>query len=310
MTPDLATRPIVVILNSGSGNDDKSASAGAIGAALDAAGRRFRIDVAREPAEIERFARAAAADPVPAIVVGAGGDGTINTVAGAVLGTAHAFGLVPMGTFNYFARDLGISEDPGTAAASLATGTLRRVHVARVNGHLFLNNATFGLYRQLLEEREQLQERLGRYRVVAALSALRTVWRHRRVYDVELALDGRSERLRTPMLFFGLNSLQLEQLDLDVARATDAGLMAVIALRPMSPLAIVGLALRGALQGLRGSGNLRCHGASRVTVRWRGARHTRVAVDGEVFDCTLPLEFGVEREALPVVVPRRPEERR
>jgi diacylglycerol kinase family enzyme len=86
--------------------------------------------------------------------------------------------------------------------------------------------------------------------------------------------------------------------------------MAVIALQPSSRLHLLGLALRGALQGLHDSPELRCHGASQVLVDQPGARRTRVAVDGEIFDCLLPLRFEVLRDGLPVVVPRVPEVRK
>lgn len=310
MSPD--TLPFTVILNVGSGHHDAAEVEGSIRAALEQAGRAHRIVVTQGAQEVEREARRAVehCHEHPQVIVAAGGDGTINLVAGIVLGTGAPFGVIPLGTFNYFARDLGISQDPGEAAAALATGRVRPVHVARVNGHLFLNNASFGLYRQLLEEREGFKQKLGRYRMVAAIAALFTVWRFRRVYFLRMQLDGREVTLRTPMLFFGLNSLQLENLDLEVAPCAQSGMLAVIALQPTSPWHMIGLALRGALQGLRGSPDLRCHCASEVEVSLPGQRRTRVAVDGESVECELPLRFEVLRDALPVVVPREPEERK
>ena len=125
-----------------------------------------------------------------------------------------------------------------------------------------------------------------------------------------MELDGKAVTLRTPMLFFGLNSLQLEKLDLDVASCTNAGQMAVIALQTTEPWHLLGLALKGALQGLHDSPELRCYGASQVLVEQPGRRTTRVAVDGETFECSLPLRFEVLRDALQVVVPRTPEARK
>jgi diacylglycerol kinase family enzyme len=304
--------PVTVILNVGSGHGDATTCEREIRAGFEAAGRAHRIVVAGSPDEVERQTRLAmvAARREPQVIVAAGGDGTINLVAGLVLERDLPFGVIPLGTFNYFARDLGIPLDPREAATAIATGRIRRVHVARVNGHLFLNNASFGLYRKLLEDREINKQRFGRYKFVAVLSAFATVWRFRQVYTLRMSLDGRTTTLRTPLLFFGLNSLQLEKLDLDIARCTDAGQMAVIALQPSSRWHLFGLVLKGALQGLHDSPDLRCHGASQVVVEQPGRRQTRVAVDGESFDCTLPLRFEVQRDALQVVVPRSPEERK
>ena len=299
-----------VILNVGSGHGDAETCERGIREGFEAAGRACRILIAGSPEEVERQARSAMENDRSQFIVAAGGDGTINLVAGLVVERDLPFGVIPLGTFNYFARDLGIPLDPREAAMAIANGHIRRVHVARVNGHLFLNNASFGLYRELLEERERDKQRFGRYKIVAVLSALATLWRFRQVYTLRMLLDGRPAILHTPMLFFGLNSLQLEKLDLDVASCTRAGQMAVIALQPTSRWRLLGLAMRGALAGLHDSPALRCHGASSVVVEQPGRRRTRVAVDGESVDCSLPLRFEVQRGALQVVVPPVPQERK
>ena len=302
--------PVTVILNVGSGHGDAADCEREIRAGFEAVGRSHRVLVASTAAEVEQQTRVAMTGyDKSQVIVAAGGDGTINLVAGLVLARDLPFGVIPLGTFNYFARDLGIPLEPRAAATAIATGHLRRVHVARVNGHLFLNNSSFGLYRKLLEQREHDKQRFGRYKIVAVLSALATVWKFRQVYTLRMELDGRPATMRTPMLFFGINSLQLEKLDLDVARCTHAGQMAVIALQPTSRGQLLGLALKGALQGLHDSPELRCHGASAVLVEQAGVRRTRVAVDGESIDCSMPLRFEVQRDALQVVVPQTPEAR-
>jgi diacylglycerol kinase family enzyme len=304
--------PVTIILNLGSGHGDATKVESEIRAGFTAAGRAHRIVVAQSAAEVEQQARLAvqAGKAQPQIVVAAGGDGTINLVASVVLASGLPFGVIPLGTFNYFARDLGIPLDPREAATAIAQGHIRRVHVAHVNGHLFLNNASFGLYRHLLEERERYKQRFGRYKVVAVAAALAALWRFRQVYTLHMELDGKPVTIRTPLLFLGLNSLQLEKLDLAIARCTENGLLAVIALQPTGRWHMLGLALRGAFGGLHDSPDLRCFGAARVEVSQAGRRRTRVAVDGESFDCDLPLRFEVQRDALQVVVPRDPEERK
>ena len=304
--------PVTIILNVGSGHGDPAKVADEIHEGFAAAGREHSVVVAQDAAEVEKQAKLAvdAGRTQPRIVVAAGGDGTINLVAGVVLASGLPFGVIPLGTFNYFARDLGIPLDPRAAALAIAQGYVRRVHVARVNGHLFLNNASFGLYRHLLEERERFKQRFGRYKVVAVAAALAALWRYRQIYTLRMELDGKPLTIRTPLLFLGLNSLQLENLDLEIARCTRDGLLAVIALQPTSRWHMIGLALRGALGGLHDSPDLRCFGAAHVEVSQDGRRRTRVAVDGESIDCDLPLHFQVQRDALRVVVPRDPEERK
>lgn len=319
-----AAARITVILNAASGHHDAAKAAEEIQAGLDEAGCACRLIVAQGADEVERQARAvlaqSSAGPAPdgtsgeppprPVLVAAGGDGTINLLAGLALEAGVTFGLIPLGTFNYLARDLGIPLGPRAAAAALATGVRRRIHVGRVNGHVFLNNASFGLYRQLLEEREAFKQRFGRYRIVAALAALVTVARFSKVYTLRLDVDGSPATIRTPMLFFGLNSLQFENLGMDAARCTRAGMMAVVSLQPGGRWALLKLALRGALHRLRDSADLRTYCALEAQVLLPGRRRMRVAVDGESVECRLPLRFEVLREALEVVVPREPEERR
>lgn len=304
--------PITVILNATSGHQDTERNEAAIRAGFAEAGRELNLILADGPAEVEKQARRAiaAARGQPAIIAAAGGDGTINLVAGLVIEAGLMFGVIPLGTFNYLARHLGIPLEPREAASALATGIPGSVHVGRINGRLFLVNASFGLYQKLLEQREQAKRRFGRYKIVAVIAALLALWKHRKVYTLNMELDGKPAILHTPMLFFGLNSLQFENLGMDAARCTRTGRLAVIALTPSGPWHLLGLALRGLLHQLQESPDLGTFCASSAQVLLPGRRRTKVAVDGEVIDCDLPLRFEVQRDGLPIIVPREPVERR
>lgn len=268
--------------------------------------------VAEGPQAVEREARRVArqATGPDTVIAAAGGDGTINLVARIVIEHGLTLGVIPLGTFNYLARHLGIALQPREAAQALATGIQQPVHIGRVNGHLFLNNASFGLYRALLEDREGFKQRFGRYKVVAVIAALATLWRFRRVYGLRVELDGKPVYLRTHMLFFGLNSLQLENLGMEAARCTQAGMLAMIVLKATSRWQMLWLALRGALHRLNDAPNLQSHCVIKAEVLQPGVRRTRVAVDGESIECEVPLQFEVVRDGLKVIAPREPEERR
>lgn len=314
---------VTVILNAASGHHDVQHAASEIQAGFAECGCACQLIVARGAGEVRQAAhkavaevraRAAGASHLPdserPVVAVAGGDGTINLVAGLVLQADVVFGLIPLGTFNFLARHLGIPLEPRAAAIALATGIIRRIPVGRVNGHLFLNNASLGLYRQLLEEREGYKRRFGRYQVVAIFAAVATLLRFSRRYSLRLDLDGRPVAIHTPMLFFGLNSLQFEKLGMEAARCTQAGMMAVIALQPAGFWKLLSLIMRGVLHRLHDSTDLRTHCASQAQVLLPGRRRMRVAVDGESLECTLPLRFEVMADALQILVPREPVERR
>jgi diacylglycerol kinase family enzyme len=155
----LSKLPITVIMNAASGHDDKQVAREEIEKVLAASGRNFRVLTPERPDELEKLAKRAVeeAGKNPGIIVAAGGDGTINTVAGAVAGTNLPFGVVPLGTFNFFARNLGIPLEAVAATQALLDGHTRPLHIARVNGKVFLINSSVGLYRRLQEEREKLE---------------------------------------------------------------------------------------------------------------------------------------------------------
>lgn len=291
-------------MNRGSGHDDKDEAADAIRAVLEGAGLVpgfLRLDPDQPiDAQIDEALRAAGE---PGVVVAAGGDGTLNAVAGAAMKAGWTLGVVPMGTFNSFARDLEVPLQPAEAARTLVESAPRAVPVARVNGRLFLNNASFGLYPKLLEEGEALKERIGRYRWVAVLGALRTLATRRRAYHLRISVDGQPANLVTQTLLFTVNALQLENLHLDPGIVHD-GKLAVIAPSPASPPRLLWLALRAALRGVDDPEELTCLAASRVRVEWPGHATARIAVDGEILETPMPLEVVVEPGALTVLAPR------
>jgi diacylglycerol kinase family enzyme len=102
---------------------------------------------------LREAAARAVADPTCAVVVAGGGDGTVNAVAGVLAGTEKPLGVLPLGTLNHFAKDLGIPHEVERAVQLLGTGAPRRVDVAEVNGRVFVNNSSIGVYPLAVRER-------------------------------------------------------------------------------------------------------------------------------------------------------------
>ena len=304
----LAQLPITVLMNAGSGSDDKSSSRTTIETVLRETGRDVEVRLAHRPRDMMALAQQAA-DARPGIMVAAGGDGTLNAVATAAYARGRPFAVIPLGTFNYFARDIGIPLDTEAATRVVADGCLRAVPIGRINGRLFLNNASIGLYRHLIEEREQFKRRFGRNRFVALISGLVTLLREHRTYHLRMEIDGEATTLSTRTVFFGRNTLQIEQLGLDEAICVARGELAVLALRDVGRLALLGVAMRSAVARLETAENLYQACAKTVQVEWLDTRrnHIRVAVDGELVDCTLPLLVESVPDALQVIVPVQPE---
>ncbi|MBL8447121.1 MAG: diacylglycerol kinase [Zoogloeaceae bacterium] len=298
-------------MNAESGSNDKADARAAISRAVEESGRKLEIVVARRPRDLPGLARRAA-ERGPCILAAAGGDGTLNAVAEVAREKNLPLGIIPLGTFNYFARDLGIPEDPAGAARVLTEGQPRRVAAGFANGRIFLNNASFGLYRRLIEERETHKRRFGRRRLVALFSALATLLQRHRVYHLHLEVNGEPVAFSTLSVFFGRNALQLEQLGLDEALCVARGELAVLAPREVGRLRMLGLMLQGALGQLETAADLRQGCARRVEIKrlGGGGQRIKVAIDGEVAECRLPLVVESIPEALWMMVPTAPERER
>jgi len=299
--------PLFIVFNAGSGSRDAEEEKQSISGVLQEGGRKFEFLQCEESESIDSLARRAVnlARARHGVVVAAGGDGTINAVANAVLGSGCPFGVLPQGTFNYFGRDNAISQDSDRAARVLLRGRVSPVQVGKVNGRLFLVNASVGLYPQILEDREAWKQQFGRSRLVAFVSGVATLLQARGQLDLRIESAGQAASLRTPTLFVGNNRLQLVQAGID-PQHTDAlaqGHLAAVAVRPIGTLALFGLLLRGVLGRLGEAENIRSFSFRRLTVTPRAMKRIKVATDGEIVWMQTPLVFEVAPEPLLLLVP-------
>ncbi|HEX5684313.1 MAG TPA: diacylglycerol kinase family protein [Ideonella sp.] len=300
--------PLFIVLNEGAGREDAADVQQTIERVLREGGRTHQVMLAGGGRDLAAVARAAveAARGCGGIVVAAGGDGTINTVANAVMGSGCAMGVLPQGTFNYFGRTHGIPQDTAEATRLLLTGVPQPVQVGLVNDHAFLVNASLGLYPQLLEDREAYKQRFGRSRWVAWWAAAVSMLQAYRPLRLELASGGQARSIRTPTLFVGNNALQLEQIGIAQASAVSQRALVAITLRPVGTLAMAWLMLRGAFGQLGEAGDVFSFAFDTLSVRPAaplGRRRIKVATDGEVFRLRAPLLFRVAPQPLMLIKP-------
>ena len=304
-----ADSALFIVLNAGSGNEDESPARATIERVCDEAGRRYRILLVDEPGRLHPLAREAveSARSVNGIVVAAGGDGTINAVAQASLGSGCAFGVLPQGTFNYFSRTHGIPADTAEALAVLFNHPARAVQVGLVNDRVFLVNASLGLYAQLLEEREAFKREHGRSRIAAFCAALLTMFRGgTRSWRLSLSWHGQERDIRTRTLFVGNNALQLHQVGIADADAPEQGQLAAVCVKPRGILSLPALLVRGALGQLGSADDVTSFPFTSMTVKpagGRGPQRIKVGTDGEVDWLDMPLLFRVAPHPLWLVRP-------
>ena len=309
--PVTTTGPLFIVFNLGSGSGDEARVRAAIRQACDAAGRAFELVGVDDPSQLPSLARKAVqhAQRAQGVVVAAGGDGTLNAVAQAVLGSGCAYGVLPQGTFNYFSRTHGIPADTAQAMQVLLHASAKPAQVGLVNGRVFLVNASLGLYPKLLEDREGWKQQFGRSRLVAFTAGLATLLRGYRSLRLRIEVQGVTRSVRTPTLFVGNNALQMEQLGFPLAQAIDGGALAAIMLRPVSRLSMLALLLRGAFGRLGDADQVvgvPCKQLHVHAARAFGPRRVKVATDGEIVWLPMPLEFAVSGEPLWLIRPDTP----
>ena len=236
------------------------------------------------------------------VIVAAGGDGTLNAVASQMLNQAIPMGILPLGTFNYVARVLNIPLDILEAAYVIATGEPRASHIACINDQIYLNNASLGLYPLFIKKREEYNRKFGRFPLNAYTSGLDVLIRDRKELKLEVEVDGQKYPVKTPLIFFGNNQLQLKELKLKISKCAEIGEIAGVVIAKGDKRTLFKTLIQTIRGKLEDASDVYSFGAQKVTVYSKKPKLT-VAVDGEIVSMTTPLSLHVEKNALKIMVP-------
>ena len=239
------------------------------------------------------------------IVVAAGGDGTLNTVAKHLLNTQISVGILPLGTFNYVARLLDIPLDLIEAAKVIATGQSKRINVAQINQDIYLNNASLGLYPLFIKKREDYNRRFGRLPLHAYTSALDVLIRDRKELKLEIWVDHKKYPLKTPLIFFGNNPLQLADMKMQIAKAAEQGKVAGVVVSKSDKLTLFKLVYQLVRGKIDQASDVYSFAADQVRIESR-SKKLMVAIDGEIVEMAPPLNISVLKNSLSVRVPHDP----
>lgn len=292
---------LLFVINASAGALDIDAKRAVIESALAAHGRKGEL-LTCQPADLARVATEAAAAAVAraTAVVAVGGDGSLNAVAQAAHAAGCAMGVIPYGTFNYFARTHGIPSEPAAAALQLFDASPMPVQVGAINDRVFLVNASLGVYPELLQDREAYKARFGRSRWVAFVAACATLLRAQRRLRLHIVTGSTVRDVQTLTLFVGNNRLQLQQFGAEpehtLAGAPGDGSMAALMLRPIGTLSMVGLMLHGAMGRLGEAAGVEGFEFQHMVVKPTlapGRRKVVVAFDGEVARMRAPIDIRV-----------------
>jgi len=291
---------MIVIMNRGAGGPgDPQARIVELFAAL---GETPRIVHPNDDQDIAALAREAA-ESSEQVIIAAGGDGTINAVASELAGTDKTLGVLPIGTLNHFAKDLGIPLDLETAVGTIKEGHTAAVDTGEVNGRIFINNSSLGIYPQIVSRREAQQERLARGKWPAFLWATVQAFRRFPFLDLRVTFEGQQLLRRTAFLFVGNNEYEIAGFKLGSRSCLNAGRLGLYFSHGTGRLGLIRLALHALFGRVDQAKDFEafCVPEARIET---GHRRLLVARDGEVEEMETPLHYRIRPGALRVLVPK------
>jgi len=239
-------------------------------------------------------------------IIAAGGDGTISGVAEQLAGTGKVLGLLPVGTLNHFAKDLGIPLDLESAVATVLRGRVLAVDTGEVNGRIFINNSSLGIYPQIVSRREAQQQRLARGKWPAFFWATVQAFRRFPFLDLRITFEGRQLERRTAFLFVGNNEYEIAGFNLGSRSCLNRGNLGLYLSHGTGRFGLFRLAFHALFGRVNQAKDFDafCVAEARIETR---RRRLLVARDGEVEWMETPLQYKIRPAALRVLVPREGE---
>ncbi|MBC7820096.1 MAG: NAD(+)/NADH kinase [Planctomycetaceae bacterium] len=297
---------VIIILNTAAGSLSSARAADrkrSLAEAFSAAGIEAEIP-SITGGNLDHEAKTAAASAVD-VVVACGGDGTISSVARALVGTAMPLGIVPLGTLNHFAKDLKIPLDVAAAVQVIAAGRVSRIDVGDVNGRVFINNSSLGVYPHFVLNRDSQRQRHGLSKWAAMLPAVLNVFRRFPMVHLRLATDAKTIERKTPLVFIGNNDYQFDLFNFGQRNRLDCGELSLSIAKVHTRWGLFKLTMRSLAGCSDRARDVETFHASSCLIETRRHR-LPIALDGEVIHLLPPLHYCIRPAALSVCVPDNP----
>lgn len=258
-------------------------------------------------AELNAAARKALAaarrGKIDAVAV-AGGDGSIRAVAAVLADSGVPLGVLPLGTMNHFAKDSGVPLILEEAVETIASGQVRMVDLAEVNGEVFINNSSIGMYPTLVIAREQLQQRHRLAKWIAMAGAFFRMLRHFPRRRLRVSIAGRDAPYRTPCLLIGNNEYALELFAPKRRKRLDGGELWLYVVKPRTPLGFFFMLCRLCFGRSGHAHDIDTFETDAAEIEARASR-LPVALDGEVKIMHPPLRYRSRPGALKLILPKK-----
>ena len=235
------------------------------------------------------------------IIIG-GGDGTVNAGARKAAATGKILGILPMGTLNLYARDLGIPLDLEEAVHALIRGEVRHVDYAEINGNLYLCNSMLGILPPLMEQREKLRgaPALQRYGSLLRMIA-RILQRNPRFY-IKMHMEGKTREMKVRGVIVCNNEYHDAHSLFPHPTPLDAGKLTVYLTRDPTRLGVLMIALRVFLGTWQKEHDIQEYATTKVVISTR-RKQVSTVTDGEILKLKPPLTYQIIPRGLRVMMP-------
>jgi len=295
------SQPIEVIINAGSGSVEAEETKRELTELFEENGVYANIHLAQNGGEIVELAKKLARSEAEIIVAG-GGDGSVSAVAEEVLKADKILGVLPLGTLNNFSKDLQIPQEIEEAVRIIAEGNVKTIDVGEVNGRIFVNNSSIGLYPHIVKRREK-QQRLGHGKWRSAFWAALKMLKRSPFFAVRLETEKGMRIVKTPFVFVGNNEYEMDFFSIGRRTKLDDGKLSVYFLHRSGRKGLFLLVLRTIFGRLRQTKDFEEINTEEITIETR-KKQILVAFDGEVEKLETPLRYKIRKQALRVVVPK------
>ena len=294
--------PTEVIINAGSGSVKCEVVEKQLAELFEQNGVQASIHLAKDGGEIIKLAEKLAKGDAEIIVAG-GGDGTVSAVASVIFKTDKTLGVLPLGTLNNFSKDLGIPQDLAEAVKIIAAKHTKQIDAGEVNGRIFVNNSSIGLYPHIVKRREK-QQRLGHGKWRSAFWAALKMLRRSPFFAVKLKNETGERIVRTPFVFVGNGEYEMDFLNIGRRAVLDDGKLSVYFLHRSGRKGLFLLIARTVFGRLRQTHDFEETSVEEIIFETR-KKKMLVAFDGEVETLDTPLHYKVHPKALRVIVPEK-----
>jgi len=234
-------------------------------------------------------------------IAAAGGDGTVNGVASLLVGNKLPLGILPLGTLNHFAKDLGIPLNLEEAAAVIAAGKTKKIDVGVVNDEFFVNNSSIGIYPKIVKHRDSKKDKLNS-KWIAMGDAFISTFSRFPVSHIKITTETKSIKCVTPFVFVGNNEYETDIFSLGKRQELNRGCLNLYYPVVSSRFSMIRFFFHALINTLEQQKDFNIEKVREVKIETR-KKYVDVSVDGEVINMPSPLHYSIKPGALTVIAP-------